>query len=175
MRLHQLSVGFDPEHDRLLMRINTSAHTEFRLWLTRRYVKLLWPALLQLVDSTTPPVVRAPSQATPQAQQAVRAFAHEEAISRADFSKPYDADKRETPLGADPILLSRMEAGTDAAGKRLLSMHPRRGQGVNLTLDPVLLHSLLRMIHAAAKKANWELVLILPEPSAAPGPDALVN
>ena len=175
MRLHQLSVGFDPEQDRLLMRIATSTQSEFRLWLTRRYVKLLWPALLQLVDSTAPPAARAPSQATPQAQQAVRAFAHEEAISRADFSKPYEADERETPLGADPILLSRMETGTNAAGQRLLSMHPREGQGVNLTLDPVLLHSLLRMIHAAAKKADWQLALTLPETSPAPGPNALVN
>jgi hypothetical protein len=175
MRLHQLNVGFDAEHDRLLLRISTSAGAEFRLWLTRRYVKLLWPALLELTAGAAPAATPAPVQSNPQARQAVRDFAHQEAVARADFSKPYEANEPSTPLGADPILLSRLEVGRDAAGKPLLSMHPREGQGVTLTLEPVLLHSLLRLIHAAVAHEQWELALALPDPATAPGPDTVVN
>jgi len=35
-KLHQINLGYSPEEDRLLLRINTTGKTEYRLWMTRR-------------------------------------------------------------------------------------------------------------------------------------------
>ena len=67
MQLNQVNIGYDPGQDRLLLRMSTSADVEYRLWLTRRVTKGLWPGLMQLVASSES--VR--RQAEPEAKQAV--------------------------------------------------------------------------------------------------------
>ena len=54
MRLHQLKADFDAEQDRMLMLIAASEQVEVRMWLTRRFVKLLWPLLVKLADEASP-------------------------------------------------------------------------------------------------------------------------
>ena len=49
MNIHQLSVTYLPEEDRILARINTTAGEEMRLWLTRRLMLGLWPLLSKLM------------------------------------------------------------------------------------------------------------------------------
>ena len=41
----------DSEQDRLLMLIAASEKVEVRMWLTRRFVKLLWPLLVKMAES----------------------------------------------------------------------------------------------------------------------------
>ena len=50
--LHQLTLTFDPVEDRILLRIGTADNTEYRLWLTRRFLKVLWEALMKILDRT---------------------------------------------------------------------------------------------------------------------------
>ena len=45
MKVHQLSVTYLREQDRLLVRINTSDAEELRLWFTRRLMLELWPMM----------------------------------------------------------------------------------------------------------------------------------
>ena len=75
---------------------------------------------------------------------------------------PYDDSTRATPLGANPLLLARIQTGHDPSGHPVVAMHPAEGQGVTLTLDPVLLHSLCRLLQAAVKKSDWDMELTLP-------------
>src|SRR6185436_210218 len=96
MKLHQLKVDYDPEQDRLLMLVATSEGMELRLSLTRRFIKLLWPLLVKLAEEASP---RIRSQANPEARKALLGLEHEHAVSKADFSKPYDAGTSERPLG----------------------------------------------------------------------------
>ena len=49
MKIHQLSVNYLAEQDRILMRVNTAASEEMRLWLTRRLMLGLWPLLTKLL------------------------------------------------------------------------------------------------------------------------------
>ncbi len=51
-QLHQLTLTFDPIEDRILLRIGTAESTEYHLWLTRRFVKVLWKALMKNLDQT---------------------------------------------------------------------------------------------------------------------------
>ena len=134
MRLHQLKVDYDAEQDRLLMLVATSDGVELRLWLTRRFVKLLWPLLVKLAEEASP---RIRTQANPEARKALLGLEHEHAVSKADFSKPYDAAQHATPLGEKPVLLARIQTGHDRNGQPVAAMHPSDGQGVTLTFDSV--------------------------------------
>ena len=66
MRLHQLKIDFDAEQDRMLMLIAASEQIEVRMWLTRRFVKLLWPLLVKLAEEASP---RIRTQPNPEARQ----------------------------------------------------------------------------------------------------------
>ena len=49
MNIHQLSVNYIQEHDRILVRINTTASEELRLWFTRRLTLNLLPMVQKIV------------------------------------------------------------------------------------------------------------------------------
>jgi hypothetical protein len=166
VKLQQLKVDYSAEQDRLLMLIATSDGAELRLWLTRRYVKLLWPLLVKLAEEASP---RIRTQANPEARKALLGIEHEQAVSKADFSKVYEKKSRATPLGEEPLLLGRIQTGHDRKGRPVLALHPANGQGVTLTLDAVLLHSVCRLLQAAVKKSGWDVELKLP------GPDEAAN
>ena len=102
------------------------------------------------------------TQPNPEAREALLSIEHEQAVSKANFSQPYDDSSRATPLGAEPLLLARIQTGHDPSGHPVLAMHPSEGQGVTLTLDPVLLHSVCRLLQAAVKKSDWDMDLQLP-------------
>ncbi|MBI2752571.1 MAG: hypothetical protein HYX46_03515 [Betaproteobacteria bacterium] len=159
MRLHQIKVDYVSEQDRLLMQLATSDEVEVRMWLTRRFVKLLWPLLVKLAEEANP---RIRTQLDPEARRALLGLEHEEAIARADFSKPYDDSVRAMPLGEQPLLLARIQTSHDPNGQPLVALHPAEGQGVTLTLDSVLLHSLCRLLQAAVAKSDWDMELKLP-------------
>lgn len=159
MRLHQLKIEYDAEQDRLLMMVATNEGVELRLAMTRRFVKLLWPLLVKLAEEADP---RIRSQANPEARKALLGLEHEKAVSKADFSKPYDAGTSARPLGDAPLLLARIQTGHDRNGQPVVALHPSEGQGVTLSLDSVLLHSVCRLLQAAVKKSAWDMELKLP-------------
>jgi hypothetical protein len=160
MRLHQLKVEYQAGEDRLLMLVAASEGVELRLALTRRFVKLLWPLLVKLAEEASP---RIRTQANPEARRALLGLEHEHAVSKADFTKPYDpAAVAERPLGDAPLLLARIQTGHDRNGQPVVALHPAEGQGVTLSFDSVLLHSLCRLLQAAVKKSDWDMELKLP-------------
>ncbi len=60
------------------------------------------------------------------------------------------------------MLLARIQTGHDRNGQPVVALHPSDGQGITLTFDSVLLHSLCRLLQAAAKKSDWDMELKLP-------------
>jgi hypothetical protein len=158
MRLHQLTLDFIAEQDRLLLRVSTDNQLEVRLWLTRRALRLLWPLLVQMVRAS-PEVAL---QNNPEARDALVGMQHERALSEANFTQPYEELAREMPLGAEPILVARMQTNRDNEGNHILSLLPQQGQGINLTLDNTLLHSLCKLLQDAVAKSDWDIALELP-------------
>lgn len=162
MRIHQVSVDFVAEEDRLRLRIATSEGAELRFWLTRRYLRLLWPALHKLAELASPALPVAPVPLSPEARKAVVEMEHEEAVMKADFSKPFAPTGVAKPFGEAPLLLARVQGGRGPEGKPALAMHTQDGRGLTLNLDGMLLHSLMRLLHQAAAQAHWDLALELP-------------
>lgn len=153
-QLRQIQVSFDAEHDRLLLRVNTSEKAELRVWLTRRIVKRLWPILLRSLRANEAVV----TQPTPERREAVLGFRHEGALSKSDFTQRFSEERACTPLGEAPILATR--ARLDRSGTRhRLALHPTEGQGVTLTLEEPVLHSLCELVRRAVRAADWDLEL----------------
>ncbi|MGH8678448.1 MAG: hypothetical protein ACREUQ_08885, partial [Burkholderiales bacterium] len=69
---------------------------------------------------------------------------------------------REHPLGDSPVLVTRIRARRNEKGLALLSLLPKEGNGVDLSLGDNLLHGFMKLIQDTAAKAEWNLVLEVP-------------
>ena len=159
MNITQLQITFNPEHDRLLFRVNGSDHSEIRTWLTRRLVKQLWPSLMQLFSTK---IAQDVPTANDDARRMVLGMQHEASLGKADFSQPYRAEATQFPLGQEPFVASKMTMSVLPKSMYLLSMYPAQGQGVDLRLNDTLLHGLCRMLQKGCKEAEWALSLEIP-------------
>ena len=79
------------------------------------------------------------------------------------------------PLGAEPILVARMQTRRNPDGSFLLTLLPREGKGINVALDEALLHSICELLRNIVAKTDWELKLDWPQAvaSAADAPRSL--
>ncbi len=166
MRLEKIRIEFEPEEDRLVMRILIDGQAEVLLWLTRRCVKRLWVAMLKLAE-WKPEIQQQPD---PEARSAILHFEHEKALREVKFSKPEEdaptatpLPPREQPLGPTPLLVTRIQARRLENGRSQLALLPTQGQGAHLTLSDNLLHGLMRLTQSAVDKAEWDMRLELPK------------
>ncbi|MEW5733393.1 MAG: hypothetical protein AB1921_00985 [Thermodesulfobacteriota bacterium] len=175
MSLEQINLSYVPMEDRMLLAATgrvASGLAEYRVWLTRRYVRLLWGALEKLVSESSAADPRVPEPA----RAAVREFAEQAALSSADFSTPYTPQVTERPLGEAPLLVSRIQLKNLPDGKNVLALHDQQGKGLTMTLEIPVVHSLRKLLHDTAEKAEWNLGLSLYAQAAAPvGPKPTVN
>jgi hypothetical protein len=173
-QLEQFSASYDAEQDRLMLRIRSNDDAEFRFWLTRRYLSLLWPLLMKMADDfsarkTTDPLTR----------NTLAELAHGEAVGKADFASQY-REGSQFPLGEEPILLARISVKPLHGNTQTLTLLPQQGQGINLDLDERLVHVLARLLQQVAVTAEWGLKLDIiagvgasPEPLQAAAPRLL--
>ena len=153
-QLEQFSASYDATQDRLLLRVRTTDDAEFRFWLTRRYLELLWPILMKIADTFNSR--KAPDN--PQARSVMAEMAHGQAVGAANFSTQYQKGSL-FPLGEEPILLARISVKAKEGNTQTLTLLPQEGQGLHLELDEKLVHVLARLLQEAAIGAEWGLKL----------------
>lgn len=159
-KLHQINVTFQPVEDRLFLRINMKqvldeTITEVRLWLTRRYVRLLWSVLEKLVEED---IARLP-QVTQTNKQVFKKLQQQSDIAQSDFSTPYtlpDAPPT-TPWGDAPLLLSKIQVRKDPNGSSLLYLGSEDNKGIHLNMNSQLVNSFMKLLADTAEKAQWDL------------------
>jgi hypothetical protein len=149
-RLHQINATFVPLEDRIRLMVNTNYGQEFRFWITRRYLGLLWQALARI--TATFATQRAPTD--PLLQSMLADFSAAKAVNEADMKTPY-VNGSEFPLGEDPVLLTRITIGNAPHNQQLLRLLPERGQGIDLTLNDELTHLITNVLRHAATAAEW--------------------
>lgn len=152
--LHQINASFDPLQDRILLSIRTVDGTEFRFWITRRYLLLMWGMLGRLATQ----FAGARAKGDPLVREALSELAHHEAHRDADFGAAY-AGGRQHPLGADPVLLAKIGLKQDPAGRTTLSLHPGQGPGADIGVDERITHLIAGLLQNAAITAQWQLTL----------------
>lgn len=162
-QVHQIQLKYDAREDRSLLRISTLDKCEYQFWITRRIVKLLWPVLVRMLE-TTDNVARQQDQA---AKSAVLSFEHEKATSNVDFTTKFNDDPMRTPLGTSPLLLAKVEVKSAPGTVPRLGLHPAEGCGLELAMDDKLLHSLCTLLAKVAHSADWHLELSMGEAVAA--------
>lgn len=159
-QLKQMQIVFVPVEDRLMFRVNTSNRQEFRFWMTRRYVGILWKAILDMLrkrhQAELPPEEvkkEAPLEA------AILSMEHQKAVEKADFTTAYQ-ESTYLPLGDAPILLAKVAVKVlPDQPIPLLCMHPENGEGIEIALNDQILHSMCRLLTDCARQAEWELKL----------------
>lgn len=149
-RINQIQIRYTPIEDRILLRLNTEDASEFRFWITRSYAKVLAASLLELLRSTDEI-----QQQQENVQKAIISFQHEEALSKADFAKTFQAQPKNLPLGDVPVLLSRFSVKQTPDGNPMLCMYPEQGQGIDLALQQQLLHSISKLFADALAESEW--------------------
>lgn len=152
-KIHQMQITFVPSQDRLMFRVKTTDQTEFKLWFTRRYVKLLWQVLQKMLDRT-----QTEMSPDPQTRQALLSFQHEQAVSGMDFATPYQEPAEAIqPLGDEPVLVSKIQVKPGPGKTQVLCLHPEQGQGLEIALDPPWMHSFCKLLAEGVKKTDWDL------------------
>ncbi|MCB1076424.1 MAG: hypothetical protein KDM63_04890 [Verrucomicrobiae bacterium] len=157
-QLYQMQVTYAPVEDRMLFRVNTKQRQEFRFWFTRRYVAILWKTILGYLRTRSTPESPAIATAPEPIKDAIIAKEHEEQVAKSDFKTQYQ-ESSYLPLGESPLLLFGVGIKNGPEDQAILCMHPQNGEGIEVTLNDQITHSLCRLIADAAKKAEWGLDL----------------
>jgi hypothetical protein len=166
MNIHQLSVTYLPEQDRILARINTTAGEEMRLWLTRRLMVGLWPLLSKVMTGHLLRLEAAGSSletAGEELKSMLADFRKQEFLQSADFDTPYQENQASLPLGEEPLLVTDVDAAPLPNGRLRLSFNegtqdkaavaePRRFE---MEMEPRLMQGLLHLLEQALTQSRW--------------------
>jgi hypothetical protein len=77
------------------------------------------------------------------------------------FEEPGEGAPRRLPLGEAPVLLGKAEGRKRDDGVQMLSLHPLRGTGIDITLDTRLLHIFTRLLREQVATTDWDIDLAL--------------
>jgi hypothetical protein len=128
MKIHQLSVTYLAEQDRILVRVNTASAEEMRLWLTRRLMLGLWPLLSKLLTKHLLKLEAAGTSldtADEDLKKMLADFRKEEFLRHADFETPYKEEQAVLPLGEEPLLVTDVDASPLPNGRLRLSFNEK--------------------------------------------------
>ncbi len=158
MHIRQLQIGYAPEHDRILIRINSSDGQEVRCWLTRRMVKLLIPSLSDMMQR----LLTADRALAPEAREALLDMSREVALYSADFSTPFTEATSGLPLGTEPLLVTQIELhplNETGTPDIILRLFTANGQGFEMRMAEQLQHGLYDLLTKACMQADWALMV----------------
>ena len=172
MQIHQLSVSYQAEQDRLLLRVSSTNGQEMRLWLTRRLMLGLWPLISRLQTEQLLKLEAAGSAldgADEELRRMLAEFRKEEFLQRADFDTPYQ-DQSTLPLGTEPLLVTDVDATPLPGGRTRLALNERasvsggeKPRGFQLELDARLMQGLLHLLERALTHAQWRESFAAPQ------------
>ena len=163
MKIHQLSVTYLAEQDRILVRVNTAAAEEMRLWLTRRLLLGLWPLLSKLLTKHLLKLEAAGTSldtADEDLKRMLAEFRKEEFLRDADFDTPYQENQAALPLGDEPLLVTDVDASPLANGRLRLSFNERppesdKPRSFQMEMEPKLMQGLMHLLEQALVRSQW--------------------
>ena len=175
MNIHQVSVNYLHEQDRILVRINSRDAQEIRLWLTRRLCISWVPALrttlrdmaAMVIGTADTADVADRSSTTPDQlpQESIPAWTEEfkklHSLQNTDFKTPFNSEVQTWPLGTDPLLVTtiRMTAKSkeklEMAFEESLLTRQAQLRGIQVSLEPQLLTGFVHLLEKALDSAHW--------------------
>jgi hypothetical protein len=182
MHIHQMSVTYLPEQDRVLMRVNTTEGEEMRLWLTRRLMVGLWPLLTKMLTAHLLKLEGAGASletADETLRRMLAEFRKEEFLQHADFDTPFQEGQTRLPLGEEPLLVTDVDATPMASGPLRLSFNERppggdaKPRSFQMEMEPRLMQGLMHLLEQALGQSQWREAFVAPleAPEVAGGED----
>ncbi len=163
--ISQLNIQYDAIEDRLQLNVLSTDDAETRIWLTRRYVRLLLKELQQIRgDSLSEKQLWRQDQANVGSGQASTSEDANVSVANADvrFDDVYMAtDDTHLPLGEEPILVARIGLRENDNGNLQLTLGQEHKGSMQMELDlpEDLVINLLKMLYKASAVAEWDLGL----------------
>lgn len=166
MNIHQVSVSYVQEQDRLLIRINGKEGGELRAWMTRRLTLALLPVLSQTSTEQINKAAATPQPAAGAGDQRgklLAAFETEAALRSGDFETPYrpaEDAAAEPLLGPEPLLLTEVKVTLLGSGQLRLQLFeklpgPQAVRTFQVMMDPQLSNGLLQLLHQSVSASQW--------------------
>lgn len=178
MNIHQLSVNYLQEQDRILARINTTDGAELRLWLTRRLTLGLMPLLRKIVvehtakqESTKSPHLSPKVAADFHTKAMLAEFKKEEVLQQSDFKTPFKDQPGLLPLGAEPLLVTEVKVTPLASGQLQIAFCEKLPEVANarsfqIALEANLIHGFVHLLEKALVNSRWTQDLEVAAPTA---------
>lgn len=165
MNIHQLSIAYHVDHDRILVQVNTIAGEELRLWFTRRLVLNFLPHLNRLAINAEANAMQLATQ-DELAKKTVMEFKKQESINKADFKTPYNPKASAYPVGQEPILVTTIQLTPDDKGSLRIGFEEKMSgvtttqvpRGFQMTLTSSLLHGFMHLLEAAVRVSEWGIL-----------------
>jgi len=155
MNIRQLQVVVDSLQDRLLLRIATNSNDEVRLFITRRFLRELWPHLSRLLPKDGVPVT-------------VDADG-EDTAPPGSFDQEFHNDDPNFCLGSTPLLAAEAVVEPIAEGGCRLTLREPKERSCTVELNTDLLLAFCAMLRAAASESLWDLDLPYAATAGTPG------
>jgi len=148
--IEQINLSYDLWQDRLIFRLRTRDSTLIDVYLTRRLIKQLLPALVELLGGT----VLAPD---PAIRQELLAYEHQESVGASDFGQPFN-EEGITLFEETPILVSEIKLlpHVDGLGWKV-AFEEKEGRGVVLNADKNMLHNIIKLFNNVLPSTGWDL------------------
>ena len=179
--LHQLTMTYSPEQDRVMLRIGTKENTEYQLWMTRRFVRIMWRTLIQIMerdpnlakdwapeDRVTEdrvPKDQVPKDQVPEVKDAIMAMQHQESVQNSDFSQKHAKGNVNLMANTGALLVIGCQVKPMNEDRTRINFKTDKGTGIEFFLNKKLLHALCHMIIKSAQRAQWDLDLAVGDPN----------
>jgi hypothetical protein len=153
--IQQINLGYNPEQDRLLLRVGLSDNSELLVWLTNRITKQLWQLLNGKTNLPTATSIQAdtpPEKAVEQFKQELQAA---ETLQKMDFATEYQARKEVVNNGA--MLAINMMLVSYEQKPPTLEIPCLEGVTVRMNLTGELILALCNMLQLSSKEAGWDI------------------
>lgn len=157
--LHQISMRYSPVEDRILLIFTASEGSDYRFWMTRRFVGLLWQGLLKVLASY--PSLRGVVDS--RAREAMLSMRHQEALQGSDFKTPYKGTGTSPAQDPQAPLLTAVTGTPRPDGTTRFLFTTREGEPFQCALNEQLLHAFSHLLIDVTAKADWELGLRVAE------------
>ena len=174
-----------------MLRISTKQNTEYQLWMTRRFVRIMWRALIRIMEHdpnlTTDqapndggPRERAPNDRSPRDREtneqvpkehapdvkdAIMAMQHQESVQKSDFSQKHAKGNVNLMANTGALLVIGGQVKPVNEDRTRINLKTDKSTGIEFFLNKKLLHALCHMIMKSAQRAEWDLDLTVGDPN----------
>ncbi len=168
MQLHQLSMAYVAEQDRILARVNTQDGQELQFWFTRRLTLGLAPVLDKVASEHSARMGAAGISSAqvppldPLSRKAVSDFQRSETLKTADFATPYQPARPVMPQFEQPLLVTEVQLSPLANGQvrvscseKLPGAEAAQHRSFQLNLSQQLVHAFIHLLERALQASQW--------------------